>query len=209
MLNVVYAVPQIPTQYYGVVSNNGNPISGKYIIVKDSDNNQVSVNVQESDANGIYITHVMWDDPDTLSDEGVNSGEQIYFYIENVLIREITVGSNGDILELPLAISGKETSSSSFRRPTDDADIETGETKLVPYDDKNNESVVQEDYNIGLEPNILENNVNQSNEKYEEEVINNLDDSNDNINKGPVNIFIIMLGVALLFGLIYIYNQRH
>ncbi|MFH0876429.1 MAG: hypothetical protein V1859_10915 [archaeon] len=113
----VNAIPQIPTVYYGVVSEDGGPLPGKEVIVKDSLGNNVYSTDLISDADGIYKANVLWDDSETIEDEGVSEGEKISFYINGNKIKDLTVGAKGAFIENDLAITGEEISSPLFERP--------------------------------------------------------------------------------------------
>jgi len=104
----IEAVPALPTGYYGYITNESyEPVSGIQVIVKDV----TGAIVGQSDVStedGIYSLNVLWDDPETQADEGVNSGNTIYFYISNKLINSTKVGEQGSNNRFDLGVKSAD-----------------------------------------------------------------------------------------------------
>ncbi|MBU2443937.1 MAG: hypothetical protein KKF95_07735 [Nanoarchaeota archaeon] len=99
--------PQIPSQYYGKVTSYDHAVIGKIVVVKNLNGNQVSVNVQSSDSEGVYLIHVKWDDSQTPEKEGVTEGERVIVYIDNKELKRINIDRQGGSYEMDLDISGQ------------------------------------------------------------------------------------------------------
>lgn len=203
----VSAKPQIPTQYYGVVSQDGNSVEGKTVEVKDESNNYVSVSIQDTDSEGIYVVHVIWDDPETGIDEGVIAGELISFYIDDNKIKEISLGNNGDILEEALAISGTEITSPSFERTmTSD---NNGEISITTVDDEGKDSdPTPNEENKNNEENLVEQKLENENDLASENKENIDEKSNTKFNIGNINFIFILLGLAVLIIILFSIKKK-
>jgi LPXTG-motif cell wall-anchored protein len=95
LCSLAAAMPVLPTGYYGYVKDaSGSPIQGVEVEVYDSGSVLVGRS-NPTNAQGLYSLNVVWDNPATGADEGVSSGEQISFFINQNRVAGAIVGSQG------------------------------------------------------------------------------------------------------------------
>lgn len=102
---VAYAAPVFPTKYSGKVTTQGLSVINPNVLVVDNENIVVSMSVV-SDAEGYYSLYVRRDDPDTQADEGVGDEEIIHFYVDDYLVKTMTIGEPGLPYDQDLDMTG-------------------------------------------------------------------------------------------------------
>jgi len=161
LANSAVAMPVLPTGYYGYVKDSaGNPFVDVIVNVKDANGRLVGRSAP-TNADGLYSLNVLWDDADTQEDEGVVSGEEISFFIDDRRMSRLTVGEQGsnNYLDLVYSSSASHSGATLSTIVTGQEAETTNETEESTNETKTNQ-VTSIKPKIGLEATKAETNNN-------------------------------------------------